>query len=88
MTQHILVLHDYLAGPIEATLGFFKRTVKAITESRMRQAMAAIHNHYMRNKVYRETYNELSRMSDKELDDIGITRGNIQSVAIEAAFGE
>jgi len=32
---------------------------------------------------YNETFRELSRLSDKELLDIGLARGNIRSVALE-----
>lgn len=30
---------------------------------------------------YRDTVRELSRLSDRELDDLGISRGDIESVA-------
>ena len=33
---------------------------------------------------YRRTFNELGRLSDKELRDIGITRGDIYKVAANA----
>jgi len=35
-------------------------------------------------KTYRETYNQLSKLTDKELSDIGLHRGLIHSVAIGA----
>jgi uncharacterized protein YjiS (DUF1127 family) len=34
---------------------------------------------------YRQTMNELSTLSDRELDDIGLTRGDIESVARRCA---
>ena len=34
---------------------------------------------------FRRTMDELSRLSDRELDDIGLSRGRIQSVARECA---
>ena len=40
-----------------------------------------------RAKRYRETYRELSMLSDVELSDIGICRANIASIAREAALG-
>lgn len=40
-------------------------------------------NRYDQYKVYRSTVKELSRLTDKELDDIGINRGMIHSVAME-----
>ena len=38
----------------------------------------------MRDKFYRDTYRELSKLSDRELRDIGIHRGEIHSVAMES----
>lgn len=37
--------------------------------------------------VYNRTYNELSKLSDRELNDIGLSRYDIVSVAEEAATG-
>jgi uncharacterized protein YjiS (DUF1127 family) len=37
-------------------------------------------------RAYRETVAELSRLTDKELRDIGITRGDIHSIAMETHF--
>jgi uncharacterized protein YjiS (DUF1127 family) len=36
---------------------------------------------------YRQTMNELSALTDRELDDIGMTRGDIESVAQRCARG-
>lgn len=38
-----------------------------------------------KNRVYRETYNELAAMTARDLADIGISRSMIKSVALEAA---
>lgn len=32
-------------------------------------------------RSYRRTFNELSRLSNRELDDLGLNRGDISSVA-------
>ncbi|MDA5094043.1 DUF1127 domain-containing protein [Aliiroseovarius sp. KMU-50] len=37
--------------------------------------------------IYRETVRELSKLSLRELDDLGIARGEIQSIASKAAYG-
>jgi uncharacterized protein YjiS (DUF1127 family) len=37
-------------------------------------------------RVYNQTVLELSRLSDAELRDIGITRGEIHSIAMENHF--
>lgn len=39
-----------------------------------------------RNREIRQTIKELNRLTDKELKDIGITRGMIRSVAMERHF--
>lgn len=37
------------------------------------------------NKVYRETLAELQQLSDRDLNDLGMARANIRSVAWDAA---
>ena len=38
---------------------------------------------YAKYKAYRETVSELSKLSNQELQDIGMNRGMIHSVAME-----
>jgi uncharacterized protein YjiS (DUF1127 family) len=38
-----------------------------------------------RRRAYARTFNELSRLSDRELSDIGMNRSMIPGVALEAA---
>ncbi len=38
-----------------------------------------------RYRVYRETYNELMTLSDRELADLGMSRSMIRRLAIEAS---
>lgn len=38
-----------------------------------------------RNKVYRKVRNELQSLSDRDLADIGLCRGQIEDIAAEAA---
>ena len=38
-------------------------------------------NHYQMAKAIRQTENELRRLTDAELNDIGIARGDIYSIA-------
>lgn len=40
-----------------------------------------------RYRVYRTTLDELSMLSERELNDLGIARGEIRGVAYRAAFG-
>lgn len=45
----------------------------------IRQALA-------KRKVYRATLSELSALSDRDLNDLGISRSNIKRLALEAAY--
>ena len=42
-------------------------------------------NEYQQAKAIRQTENELRKLSDKELNDIGISRGDIYSIARQDA---
>jgi uncharacterized protein YjiS (DUF1127 family) len=65
MTQHILTLNNYLMNPINGFLNLLKD---------FRQAMED------RNRI-NDTVKELRKLSDRELNDIGINRGDIYSIA-------
>lgn len=70
------ILRQTGAGVFQnATRTFFHRNM-----DQLRTAMA-------RRKVYRETFCELSRLSDRDLNDLGIARSNIKKLALEAAYG-
>ena len=45
----------------------------------------SILNQYRRWRRYRDTLRELNSLTSRELDDLGITRGDIGRVAREAA---
>ncbi|MCF6315658.1 MAG: DUF1127 domain-containing protein [Marinosulfonomonas sp.] len=38
-------------------------------------------------RVYRKTVSELSALSSRELDDLGISRSMIKRISLEAAYG-
>ena len=40
-----------------------------------------------KRKVYHATHSELSALSDRDLQDLGILRGDINRLAREAAYG-
>jgi uncharacterized protein YjiS (DUF1127 family) len=40
-----------------------------------------------RHRLYRQTLNELSALSDRELADLGLHRAQIADVAADAAYG-
>lgn len=41
-----------------------------------------------RRRVYRKTYDELSLLSDRDLEDLGLHRSQIAQVALDAANGK
>ncbi len=41
---------------------------------------------WAKHRKYRETKNELAALTDRELQDLGISRGQIHEVAREAAY--
>lgn len=55
--------------------------------ARIRAALAARKAYAAQKRVYWQTYNELNAMSDRDLWDIGVNRGEIDRIAHEAAFG-
>lgn len=55
--------------------GRFMTAIQRMQENRARRA------------VYRQTVRELNALSTRELDDLGISRSMIRSLAQEAAFG-
>ena len=66
----------YITGNAAPAFGFGQR-ITAFVE-RARQARRA-------RVIYRETYEELSALSDRDLADLGIARISIRDVALEAA---
>ena len=65
MTQHILIAHSFSTRIIENLIESLRTIVQ-----------------YRRDKrIAKQTIKELSRLSDYDLEDIGITRGDIYAVA-------
>ena len=52
------------------------------------EIMEAIRTRRARNRVFRQTFNELHSLSNSELADIGIHRTMIRGLAKEAAYGK
>jgi len=65
MTQHILAINNYLRSPIEGLLQFLKNWNRG----------------HQQRKAIKRTINELHQLSNAELTDIGLSRGDIYSVA-------
>jgi uncharacterized protein YjiS (DUF1127 family) len=64
----------------------------AVASWQLRNATAAPASEGMLGTVkrwwlYRQTLNELSRLTDRELNDIGVVRSELETVAIRAAAG-
>lgn len=57
--------------------------IERIAEFRAAAAEAAA-----KRKVYRQTVNELSALSNRELADLGLSRSGIKAIAMEAAYGK
>ena len=53
----------------------------------LRNALVSMRTAWQRSRVYANTYNELSVLSTRELDDLGIPRSAISRIAYEAAYG-
>ncbi|MCC7321772.1 MAG: DUF1127 domain-containing protein [Rubellimicrobium sp.] len=55
---------------------------------RIAEFRAFVADRYARYQLYRETYDQLSDLSARDLDDLGIHRGDIHRIATEAAYGK
>lgn len=65
MTQHILTLNNYLQSPIEGLVSYFK----------------SLRTSYVWARNVRQTVKELNQLTNRELNDLGISRGEIYAVA-------
>ena len=64
-------------------LALYRRDGMIRTKDETRNTMNLIRN-YRNWRRYRETVSELSRLSNRELNDLGISRGDIHFVARKA----
>jgi uncharacterized protein YjiS (DUF1127 family) len=63
---------------------FLMKVITWFEDYGMRRAVEELRKH----SAYRSTYTELNKLSDKELDDIGINRSMIHSIALEALLDD
>lgn len=88
MTQLVQTLNNFSLRPLSlilsAVFNFFVIIGKAFNEALELQALARVQMELRKYKSYRETYDDLSKLTDHELNDIGIARHMIHSVALEA----
>ena len=52
----------------------------------IRSAISSLFSGFTQRSVYNRTYNELSRLSDRELEDIGLHRCDIKATCAEVAY--
>lgn len=85
MTQLITTLNTYLQRPLsELFVGAYMKLVSffdAFMESKVIKAWEAAARKRVLNYEAQQTIRELSRLSDKELNDIGIARSQIHEIA-------
>ena len=69
MTRHVLTVSNYLLNPISEFLNSIGSISNRLVSS------------YKEARTARDTINELSQLNDRELNDIGISRGDIYYIA-------
>jgi uncharacterized protein YjiS (DUF1127 family) len=62
------------------------RSFGASLGERITGLKASLADRYAKYKVYRATMAELAALSDRDLSDLGISRGMINAIATEAAY--
>ncbi len=62
-------------------------TIEIDLANRIASAFRGIVSNFAKSIMARRTARELSALSTRELDDLGISRASISSVATKAAFG-
>ncbi len=63
-----------------------KGTALSIT-ARLGEIFSQAGQAYRSWSMYRRTYNELSGLAQRELDDLGINRSEIRRISLETAYG-
>lgn len=68
----------YIAGNRSATLSLGNRLAEIFSD---------LNTAFTKWRIYRRTYNELSTLSSRELDDLGLNHSTIRIAALQAAYG-
>ncbi|MCB2109840.1 MAG: DUF1127 domain-containing protein [Defluviimonas sp.] len=66
---------------------YIARGVEHVIGERINAFLEGIRENRLRRRVYRQTLNELSALSDRDLADLGMHRSLIPGIAREAAYG-
>lgn len=62
--------------------------VLAFSRNFIRQKRVQLQNALETRRIYYATLRELSMLSDRDLNDLGISRSGIKNLALEAAYGD
>ncbi|UWQ21110.1 DUF1127 domain-containing protein [Jannaschia sp. W003] len=65
----------------------FTSALPVSIRERVEARLAEYRVHRAKQRVYRQTFNELASLSDRDLADLGIARSSIRAIAHEAAYG-
>ena len=85
MTQFIQTLNNYSLRPLaSALLDPLVQLGNRFIEAQEKRGLNRVIAELRKYRSYRQTYDELMALTDKELNDIGISRGMIHSIALEA----
>lgn len=69
-----------------ATTTFGNAIATAGLRDRITARIASMRADYAKWRVYRNTVNELSALTNRDLADLGLSRSMISSIAYEAAY--
>lgn len=81
MTQLVLTLSNYLQRPITEIISVITNTFDTFMNSNFMKAWEEAAKRKAQYYEAQYTIRELSKLSDKELTDIGISRGEIRDIA-------
>lgn len=68
-------------------MAYITTTLRPALFGNLGSALQRLREAFERRRVYRSTVLELSQLNDRELNDIGISRTQIDSIAHQHAYG-
>ncbi|MFT5868984.1 MAG: hypothetical protein ACI8TF_001094 [Paracoccaceae bacterium] len=73
----------------ETTMAYLSgaRTGAVSITDRLGEIYSQASEAYSKWRVYRNTFNELRELGDREIADLGLARSSLRRVALEAAYG-
>lgn len=85
MTHHILTLSSYLTNPLIELVNIIRKGGHAFINSEFFKAYEQAQMAKARYFIARSAYKELSALTDRELADIGVNRGDIYDISYQHA---